>query len=140
MEHFRDPAPLLAENHRVLRAGGLLLVDVPQRYHPYTLIKHVLILLDRWFAGWETEYTIGQLRRLIRARGFELRHAYGDWMVPGLGYRILRQGLARLGMRLPMYPRCGALSDWSAAWRRRLRRHGVSFYTFLVIGVIGEKR
>jgi len=40
MEHFRDPAPLLRENARVLKRGGHLLVDVPQRFHVYTLAKN----------------------------------------------------------------------------------------------------
>jgi SAM-dependent methyltransferase len=52
LEHFRQPAGLLAENARVLARGGLLLVDVPQRWHYYTPLKHLLIAFDRWFAGW----------------------------------------------------------------------------------------
>ncbi|MCX7886209.1 MAG: class I SAM-dependent methyltransferase, partial [Verrucomicrobiae bacterium] len=36
LEHFRDPMPLLRENRRLLKPGGYLLVDVPQRYHLYT--------------------------------------------------------------------------------------------------------
>jgi SAM-dependent methyltransferase len=39
LEHFREPHLLLRENHRVLRTRGHLLVDVPQRYHYYTLMK-----------------------------------------------------------------------------------------------------
>ncbi len=140
MEHFRDPAALLREQHRVLRRGGHLLVDVPQRYHFYTIGKHLLIVLGRWFAGWETEYSIGELERLVGAQGFTLRHAYGDWMVPGLGYRVLRRGLLRLGVRLPMYPRWRPFSDWLAAGRRRWRQRRLAFYTFLVIGVIGERQ
>lgn len=105
MEHFRDPRPLLDENRRVLRKGGHLLVDVPQRYHIYTVVKHVLILLGRWFAGWETEYTIGGLERLVTESGFRVVRSYGDWMVPGFFYRSLRYVLARSGLvglfRLP---------------------------------------
>ncbi|MGD8395917.1 MAG: class I SAM-dependent methyltransferase [Candidatus Eiseniibacteriota bacterium] len=139
MEHFRDPRPLLAENRRVLRTGGHLLVDVPQRWHPYTAGKHILIWFGRWFAGWETEYSIGELERLVRQAGFAVRHAYGNWMVPGLWYRVLRRVLLGTGLRLPMYPRYGALGDRLAAWRARWRRRRWAFYTFLVIGVIGEK-
>ena len=43
MEHFKDPVPLLKKHSRVLKPGGYLLVDVPQRYHVYTIIKHILI-------------------------------------------------------------------------------------------------
>jgi SAM-dependent methyltransferase len=141
MEHFRDPAPLLSENRRVLKRGGHVLVDVPQRYHIYTVMKHILIALGRWFAGWETEYSIGQLERLVERHGFTVRHRYGDWMVPGLGYRVMRQGLRKLGILLPLYPRgVPGLRDAAAAFRRWLRPRRVAFYTFLVIGTVGEKR
>ena len=105
LEHFRDPLPLLTENHRVTRAGGHCLIDVPQRFHPYTLAKHAMIALGRWFAGWETEFSPGELSRLTRRVGFEVRQIGGDWMVPGFWYRSLRYGLLRVRWaRLPLYP------------------------------------
>lgn len=141
MEHFRDPSPLLSENRRVLKRGGHLLVDVPQRYHVYTLFKHVLIAMNRWFAGWETEYTIGELEGLVAAHGFEIRHRYGEWMVPGLAYRSLRHALRRLGILLPMYPRgLPGIGTALAAFRRWFRPRRLAFYTFLVIGTVAEKR
>lgn len=141
MEHFRDPSPLLGENRRVLRRGGHVLVDVPQRYHVYTVLKHILIACGRWFAGWETEYSIAELERLVERHGFAVRHRYGDWMVPGLAYRALRTGLRRLGIFLPMYPRpAPGIGAAAAAFRRWLKPRRPAFYTFLVIGTIGEKR
>jgi len=141
MEHFRDPSPLLSENHRVLRQGGHALVDVPQRYHPYTVMKHILIALGKWFAGWETEYSIGELERLVRRHGFQIRHAYGDWMVPGLGYRSVRTVCRKFGLLLPMYPKgIPGLAQGAAAFRRWLRPRRLALYTFLVIGVVAEKR
>jgi SAM-dependent methyltransferase len=141
MEHFRDPAPLLAENRRVLAAGGHLLVDVPQRYHFYTVMKHILIAVNRWFAGWETEYSIGELERLIEGQGFRVRHRYGDWMVPGLFYRSARYALRKIGFVLPLYPPgLPGLTPAAAAFRRWFRRRRLAFYTFLVIGAVGEKR
>jgi len=140
MEHFRDPRPLLDENHRVLAGDGHVLVDVPQRYHVYTLIKHVLIWLDRWFAGWETEYSIAELEGLVARRGFAIRHRYGDWMVPGLGYRALRRCLLGVGVSLPKYPRLEPWSTWLDRARARFRSRRLAYYTFLIIGVIGQKR
>jgi len=105
MEHFKDPLPLLKEHFRVLKPGGLLLVDVPQRYHVYTVIKHILIFFNKWFAGWETQFSIGQLKRLMEQSGFEVKHQYGRWMRPSLLYRIIREVLKKLNMRLPMYPK-----------------------------------
>jgi len=93
LEHFRDPHPLLRENVRVARRGGRVVVDVPQTVHPYTAMKQVLIAIDRWFAGWETQFTPAQLERLMREAGLVVRRTYGEWMVPGLGYRVLREVL-----------------------------------------------
>jgi len=141
MEHFREPSRLLDENRRVLKKEGVILVDVPQRYHIYTVVKHLLILLGKWFAGWETEYTVDSLEKLIASRGFRVESSYGDWMVPGFFYRGLRYVLRQLGIaRLPKYPRgiplFSAQADRFRDWFRKKR---VSFYTFAVIGTIGRK-
>lgn len=141
MEHFRDPLPLLRENGRVLRGGAHLLVDVPQRYHVYTLAKHVMILLGRWFAGWETEYSPAELEKLVRAGGLDVVHTYGEWMVPGFFYRSLRYGLMRSRLlTLPKYPRLvwplGALGRWQRAW---LRRRRVGLYTCAMIGTLARR-
>jgi SAM-dependent methyltransferase len=142
LEHFRDPRPLLAENARITRSGGRVLVDVPQAFHLYTLMKQVLILVDRWFAGWETQFTLPRLERLVRESGLEVVRSYGDWMVPGLWYRVLREVLKRgLGFRLPLHPRGPAW--WSDAWdglRGRLRRRRWALHTCHVIGTVGRRR
>ena len=140
LEHFRDPLPLLRANVELLKPGGLLLVDVPQRYHLYTLVKHVAIWLDKWFAGWETEFSIGQLERLVRQVGMEPVRRYGDWMRPSFVYRASREALKAAGLRLPMYPPAvpvlhelrEGLRKW--AWGRKW-----AFYTYLDIGVIARK-
>lgn len=141
LEHFRDPRPLLAENFRVTAPGGHTLIDVPQRWHPYTLGKHVMIALNRWFAGWETEFSPGSLRGLVRAAGYEVVRVGGDWMVPGFWYRSLRYGLMRARLaRLPQYPRevplIGPLLRRGRAWARR-RRWGP--YTFAMVNVLARR-
>ncbi len=140
LEHFRDPMPLLRESARVASPRGLLAVDVPQTFHYYTLAKKLLIALDRWFAGWETQFTPAQLERLVAATGLRLRRTYGDWMVPGLWYRALRAGVHKLGVRLPLRPR--GPGPWERGWERLrdgMRRHRAGLYTCHVIGVLAEK-
>lgn len=141
LEHFRDPGPLLRENRRVLKTGGLVLIDVPQRWHLYTAMKHVLIAMNRWFAGWETEFSIRELSSLVESHGFQVVGRYGDWMVPGLFYRAARRALAGAGVaRLPKYPAgIPPFAQLSEAWRTAFRKTPASFYTFAMIGVVGRK-
>lgn len=141
MEHFRDPNPLLEENRRVLKDGGHLLVDVPQKYHIYTVVKHVLIVMGKWFAGWETEYTIGGLEGLVRSKGFRIVHSYGDWMVPGFFYRSLRYMLGRSGLAvLPKYPKeIGPFRRIGEAARSWIKKRRFAFYTYHVIGTLARK-
>jgi len=142
LEHFRDPMPLLRENARITRRGGRVLVDVPQTYHLYTLMKQVLILANRWFAGWETQFTVAELERRVREAGLDVVRSYGDWMVPGLWYRVVREGLKRgTNLRLPLHPR--GPDAWSRAWeglRAGLRGRRWALNTCHVIGTVGRRR
>jgi SAM-dependent methyltransferase len=141
LEHFRDPRPLLVENARVVKSGGRLVVDVPQTFHLYTAMKKVLIALGAWFAGWETQFSVGQLERLLASTGLRVRRSYGEWMVPGLWYRVTREVLRRgVGVRLPLEPR--GPSWWSGSWERlRATLHGRrwALSTCHVIGTVAER-
>jgi SAM-dependent methyltransferase len=141
LEHFRDPRPLLGECARVTDGGGRVVVDVPQTFHLYTLMKQVLIALDRWFAGWERQFTPAELERLLAGSGLTVRRTYGEWMVPGLAYRVLREVLKRgLSVALPLEPR--GPRWWAAGWdglRARAARFRVALYTCHVIGTVAEK-
>ena len=139
-EHFKDPLPLLRENWRIVKPGGHCLCDVPQTVHPYTVIKHILIAMDKWFAGWETEFTMPQLKALMRQAGFECSYAYGDWMRPNLCYRMLRELAFKVGVELPKYPLQG--STWQKAKDALLDRLStvpLAHYSQLCIGVVGRK-
>jgi SAM-dependent methyltransferase len=141
LEHFRDPLPLLRENARILERGGRAVVDVPQTVHPYTVMKQALIAVDAWFAGWETQFTPAALEARIAAAGLRVKRTYGEWMVPGLWYRVVREVLKR-GARvtLPLEPR--GPRWWSqgwTAWRRWLIRRRWALYTCHVIGTVAEK-
>jgi SAM-dependent methyltransferase len=77
LEHFADPAPAMREQVRVLRPGGALVVDVPQKFNVYTLRKHQAMRENRWPWGWETEYSVNELRAWAPQHGLEVCGAVG---------------------------------------------------------------
>ena len=78
IEHFEDPGLLLAEQYRVLRPGGTLLVQVPQKYSLYTLVKKLLIWMGKWpYGGWETQFSGRELSELVVRVGFKPQLSYG---------------------------------------------------------------
>lgn len=142
LEHFRKPyaRQLLAENARVLRSGGFLLVDVPQRYHLYTIAKHLLIAVDKWFAGWERSFSHAELKSDLRALGLKPVHSYGEWMVPSFSYRVIREILKKLRLALPLYPRGPRfLRALRSQIRSVLHSTSLPLVTGISIGVIGKK-
>ncbi len=142
LEHFREKEAnnLLLENIRVLKHGGLLLVDVPQRYHVYTLMKHILIALDKWFAGWEREFSIPELDRLLRSLGVNPFYRYGEWMYPSLFYRVVREGLMKVGVKLPLNPApFKSLTSLRRKIREGLRPTPLALYTSLSCGIVSRK-
>ena len=139
-EHFKDPLPLLKENARLLKKGGFCLCDVPQTFHLYTVIKHILIAFNKWFAGWETQFTMGQLKRLMKKADLEIVHSYGDWMRPNLIYRIIREIGFKFGAELPKYPLNGTMYQRTKdGVLDSISRCNISRYTQVCIGVIGRK-
>lgn len=141
LEHFRSPYALLRENYRVLRKGGLLVVDVPQTFHLYTLVKNVLMMMNMWFAGWERQFTLDSLARLLEHSGFHLVHCYGDWSRPGIVYKIVREIAKKAEIALPMYPRfLGPATRAFYRLQEHLRKKPLFLYTVLSIGIIARKQ
>ncbi len=104
MEHFKDTDPMTDECIRVTKPGGNLLVDVPQTFHIYTVVKKAMIATGTWFAGWETQYTQRQLSRYLASHGVEPWSVYSRYFSPSLGYRMVREVLMKTGLKLPMRP------------------------------------
>jgi SAM-dependent methyltransferase len=140
LEHFRKPGGLLRENARVLSDDGLVLVDVPQTIHPYTMVKKLLIMTGAWFAGGETQFTRRSLEALLEGSGLEPRRAYGRFMSPSLPYRILREALFRAGLRLPLDPvLIGPLHRLRARMRTAVEAGPLGPALGYVIGVFAGK-
>jgi ubiquinone/menaquinone biosynthesis C-methylase UbiE len=142
LEHFREEEAenLLRENIRVVKNGGLLLVDVPQRYHIYTVMKHILIAFNKWFAGWEREFSVPELERLLRSFGVVPVYRYGEWMYPSLFYRVTREGLRKIGIKLPLNPTpIKPFTNFRRKIRESIRGTAFAVHTSLSCGVICRK-
>ncbi len=140
LEHFTAPLGILSENARVLKIGGYAIADVPHRWHVYTVVKHILIRLHKWFAGWETEFTRPQLERLFQQAGLMPHGFYGDWMRPSFAYRVLREVGKKAAIRLPLYPKpIPVLHPLRRTLARWFKKTAISRYTYMDIGVIGKK-
>lgn len=122
LEHFKNPQELLVEQKRVLKPGGYIVVDVPQRYTTYTIKKHMRMIFGKWFAGWEREFSITELEHLLRRSGFTPIRSYG-WGYYGRLYNIR---FANLG---PWYEK---IWRWIDGQRLKL-------YLTWCIGVIARK-
>lgn len=123
LEHFTDPGVLLAEQVRVLKKGGFLAVDVPQRYTTYTLKKHLSMARGTWFAGWEREFSIRELIGIMKKNGLEIVKTYG-W-----GY------YGKLGTLRNL-----KLGDWYSRIWDVIEKSQVSLYLHWCIGAVGKKR
>lgn len=138
LEHFEDPLVLLKEQRRVLKDGGALLVDVPQKFQPYTLMKRKRMRDGTWPFGWETEYSYFELKRLLEHVGFKIRGHYANGYYPEW-LRLLRVahtvGKRRFGR--PIMPkRAGELYD--RLWCR-LELTLPACFLLVSIGLWGEK-
>jgi ubiquinone/menaquinone biosynthesis C-methylase UbiE len=140
LEHFKNPQDIIVENHRVLKRGGYVLADVPQRFHYYTLAKHVLMFFDKWFAGWETEFSPRELEAMVASAGFDVIATYGHNLYPPIWYRGMRKVLMRAGPKMPMYPFDSTTFRKVRNSAKRALPHRLVLNTSMVVGCIGRKR
>jgi ubiquinone/menaquinone biosynthesis C-methylase UbiE len=91
LEHFTEPEILLLEQHRAVRSGGIVVVEVPNKWTLYTIYKHVLMRLHRWPPGWETQYSPSELKTLMNNCGFEIVDCVGWDSIPFKVYRKLKK-------------------------------------------------
>ncbi len=138
LEHFIDPASLVREQRRVLKLGGYLLVDVPQRYNWYTVSKHRLIRAGRWpYGGWEREFSLRELTVLLQDCGFRHIEAYGWGYYPRLLEMV--RNLSKIEKKLFRRdrPPSSLWRRYDAGWRR-FERTRLGCNTLQCVGVLAQ--
>lgn len=139
LEHFKQPELLLEEQRRVLRKGGFILVDVPQRYTLYTPYKKYHIWRGTWDAGgWETEFSYRQLLTLLNKCGFQPVDSYGRLFFPYLisGRNQLKR-IERLFFRQSGFP--SVVWRWYDNFWRKLESSILGLNLLMSIGIIAKK-
>ena len=120
VEHFKDPVPILREQLRVLKKGGFLIIDVPQKYNFYTIVKHLRMKFDKHPFGWETEYSMRDFKTIARTLKLKVIRFYGRDTA--------------LKLRLPLVMRQPWLKAFSIVERSK-----IAPFICLNIGVIYQK-
>lgn len=87
LEHFEqaEMAALLNEQHRIVKAGGLVLVDVPNFHSPYEVYKRINGLFGAWVYGKEAGIKKSSLVAMAETMGMELVESYG-WSFKGYAH------------------------------------------------------
>lgn len=103
IEHFPDPSRIMGEQTRITKQGGYVIIDVPQKYNPYTIYKKRSIARGDWPYGWETAYSVGELIGLGRQHSLGALEAVGFNYGRGKDYYffLIGEGGDELGKRIP---------------------------------------
>lgn len=104
MEHFGNPDQMINEQIYSLKKGGLLIINVPQKYTGYTLMKHWKMEKGTWEWVWETEYSYPMLRRL--------GNRYGLHEIEVFGYQYWRSWGEPLFVLRDLYDKLHRRNKW----------------------------
>lgn len=138
VEHFPAPDLLLMEQSRVLRKGGFLIVNVPQKYTGYTIMKRRQMAKGNWHLGWEREFSAEDLR--VLSRDLQLREravlGYQYWQSWGEPAFIFRDLYNKFHRRNPLADRQVfrfLRANYEAIWQRLEEKWGHLFMQNIVM-------
>lgn len=89
LEHFRDPDKILLENRRVLKKGGVIIIDVPHKWNCFTIYKKAHQILGNWYGGWERSFSASELKSLINKNKFKTLRVQYRGVFPHQWYKFL---------------------------------------------------
>lgn len=103
IEHFENPINPIMEQLRVLRDGGYVIINVPQKFTGYTFMKKKKIKSGDWHLGWEIEFSYWDLKKIGSLLNLTPREVFGyqywrSWQEPAF---VLRDFYDKLSRRNP---------------------------------------
>jgi len=104
VEHFSDPIGVMAEQVRVLANGGILIVNVPQKYTGYTWMKKRAMKNGTWDLGWETEFSYVDLKSAGRKLGLVAKEV--------IGYQYWKSWREPVFVLRDLYEKCQRRNPW----------------------------
>jgi SAM-dependent methyltransferase len=124
VEHFNDHVAVMAEQARVLRSSGILIVNVPQKYTGYTWMKKHAMKNGKWDLGWETEFSYSELKKAGRKLDLITREV--------IGYQYWKSWKEPVFVLRDLYEKCQRRNPWRDKGPFRLLRKAYDcFWGFL---------
>lgn len=72
IEHFPETQQALKEINRVLRPGGILIGNVPNRYTIFVITKKIQQSLGIWRLGYEKSFSVRKFKNLLIKHNFQV--------------------------------------------------------------------
>jgi len=94
VEHFKNSKDVVEEHMRIVKNNGILIVNVPQKYTGYTLMKKRMMRKGKWQLGWEIEFSYQELKKIGMLLGLYEKELFGyqywkSWQEPAFVLRDL---------------------------------------------------
>jgi ubiquinone/menaquinone biosynthesis C-methylase UbiE len=138
VEHFRNPLAVVKEQTRILKKGGFLIINVPQKFTGYTVIKKAEMRKGQWELGWETAFSYQDLRiighklnlKQVAVLGYQY---WKSWREPAF---VLKDLIDKIFRRVPVssYKLCAQIQkSYNTLWKKLERKWGHYFLQNIII-------
>lgn len=90
----------ISEQIRVLKKGGILIIDVPYKYSIHTIYKKIMIKLGKWPWGKEKEFSRREIKRILNKYNLKLLKEY-SWGLDRISKILFNFHETRFGKYMP---------------------------------------